>query len=435
VDVTKMPKKPDSGQMAFAVAVPLESSLEEWDGSERPTSVIQLMPTGVVRLKDRRFGFDVTKLSMVSMLSSFVTEDTDLVGDYNHGMYYGYDDEDDDSNREMQKASGWGKTMIAVVPDEWLPPIAPFMADLGETDRYEIRAAGEGEKTGLFLRVEWTIEAAERIKKGEYRYISPVVILNHSGQAEYIWNFAIVNKPAIDGLEPIAASVLNDLDASQPANLDGTPAGLDPETSGHEQAGQMGGHSQKGCSDMEISTVAAHLGLSVEPGIEETAFAKILSQYAAKLTQAESHAGELSAKVQGLLEANEQADEKVKALTTDLDATNVELKAVTEELEKHALAEREAKVDGWIKAGVLPPAQREHALANVEALAPMFGSEDAKPVVPLGSIRRDGSPLKGDDLSQDRKGLLAEIKATAKEKGITFEQARSLVDPEFQGKE
>lgn len=77
----------------------------------------------------------------------------------------------------------------------------------------EVRAAGwfknlewrEGE--GLFATdVEWTAAAAQMIKAGEYRYLSPVFRFDpENGSVLEIVSAGITNTPALDGMQELAA--------------------------------------------------------------------------------------------------------------------------------------------------------------------------------------------------------------------------------------
>lgn len=58
---------------------------------------------------------------------------------------------------------------------------------------------------GIWGRVEWTAAAAEKIRAGEYRYLSPVFRSDQTGRVEWIFNAGLTNTPNFD-LEAVAAS-------------------------------------------------------------------------------------------------------------------------------------------------------------------------------------------------------------------------------------
>ncbi|MEE8170124.1 MAG: phage protease [Phycisphaerae bacterium] len=60
---------------------------------------------------------------------------------------------------------------------------------------------------GLYAKVLWTADAAEAIAKREYRYVSPVLLVEkESGRARRLHSVALTNMPAIVGMKPIVAS-------------------------------------------------------------------------------------------------------------------------------------------------------------------------------------------------------------------------------------
>ena len=68
-----------------------------------------------------------------------------------------------------------------------------------------MRALQWRDGAGLFATVELTARAAELIRAGEYRYISPVIRYHpKTGEVLAIEMAALTNHPAIDGMEPLA---------------------------------------------------------------------------------------------------------------------------------------------------------------------------------------------------------------------------------------
>ncbi len=60
---------------------------------------------------------------------------------------------------------------------------------------------------GLFALVQWNPRAVEMIKSGEYRFISPVLAVRSSDRrAVALHSAALTNKPAIGGMDAVAAS-------------------------------------------------------------------------------------------------------------------------------------------------------------------------------------------------------------------------------------
>jgi len=72
-----------------------------------------------------------------------------------------------------------------------------------------VELADRGEE-GLWGRVQWTERARQHLANREYRYHSPVVLVRKSdNRAVYLHSVALTNTPAIDGLEPLVASLSN----------------------------------------------------------------------------------------------------------------------------------------------------------------------------------------------------------------------------------
>jgi len=61
-------------------------------------------------------------------------------------------------------------------------------------------------KDGLWAKVEWTKRAAEYLKNREYRFHSPVMIVDKATRRlKRIYNLGLTNVPRINGLKPIVA--------------------------------------------------------------------------------------------------------------------------------------------------------------------------------------------------------------------------------------
>ncbi|MBE7419837.1 MAG: hypothetical protein HS128_19195 [Ideonella sp.] len=70
-----------------------------------------------------------------------------------------------------------------------------------------IRSAAWRAGEGLFATVEWTAAAKARIDAGEYRYISPVITYDEDGTVTGVQLAALVNHPALLGMEPVVAQL------------------------------------------------------------------------------------------------------------------------------------------------------------------------------------------------------------------------------------
>ncbi len=146
----------------------LEKGLE-LNGNDVPEEV-QLLPAGEVRPKGK-MQFLMDEEGMQLMLAAFNKSDTDLVIDYEHQSLSGSE----------APAAGWIKGLI----------------DKGAE--------------GLWAKVQWTDRAKEYLRKREYRYISPVVLVRKKdGRAVELLGAALTNLPAIDGMAPVVNSTQKD---------------------------------------------------------------------------------------------------------------------------------------------------------------------------------------------------------------------------------
>lgn len=58
---------------------------------------------------------------------------------------------------------------------------------------------------GLYADVRWTPKAAQQIKDGEYRYISPLFLVDENGLVIKVLNAALTNRPALHNLDEAVA--------------------------------------------------------------------------------------------------------------------------------------------------------------------------------------------------------------------------------------
>lgn len=127
---------------------------------------VPLLPDGWVNSAKGRFLADSEARRLI--LANWARRGLDLVFDYEHQTISG----------KEAPASGWMKEL----------------ADRGPE--------------GLWARVEWTDRAKEYLANKEYRYQSPVILVRKSdSRVVYLHSAALTNVPAIDGLEPLVASL------------------------------------------------------------------------------------------------------------------------------------------------------------------------------------------------------------------------------------
>ena len=155
------------------------------DGSA--TSSVQLAKTGIDLKKGAR-KFSITAADLDSMVANSKRSSTELPLDYNHLSLAA-------KNADQAIAAGWIKS-------------------------------GTVERRGneLWAEAEWTPKAAEHIKNGEYRYVSPVILHNSVDEegkeiGTELLGAAITNYPFLKGMAPVALSDLTDNGSVELADL------------------------------------------------------------------------------------------------------------------------------------------------------------------------------------------------------------------------
>lgn len=124
------------------------------------TKTVHLVPFGQHKTDKGDFELDVD--GMVSILNSFAGRVNDMVIDYEHQTLSGNE----------APAAGWIKSVAA-------------------------------KHDGIWGEVEWTEKAKEYIRNKEYRYISPVFMVDKDRKVVRLVNAALTNQPAIDGMMPL----------------------------------------------------------------------------------------------------------------------------------------------------------------------------------------------------------------------------------------
>lgn len=237
------------------------------------TQWIQILPLGEVHTVDGRF-LRVTETGLKKMLATWETHKTELVVDYEHNS---------------------------------LNPFAAENPAAGWVESLEIR------EDGVYAQVRWTARAKGMIEAREYRYISPVVGLDaDTDEAVALYSVAITNTPAIDGMQPLAASKTVVVTGAAPA----------PTSDSSDIVNPNSGDTQM------IEALASELG------VEAT-------------TEAiKEHFVSLKSKVE------EQEQELVTATTKLLELAS-----------EKAEMEAKAKIDAAIDEGRISESQREFALS------------------------------------------------------------------------
>jgi phage I-like protein len=172
--------------------IALSAQLIELGGSA--PSEIKLLPAGMFKAKDGRPhglpGWMMSDTSALMILSAAQSQQDKFLIDYDHQTLYSKE------NGQPAPAAGWFGSL------EWRSGVGLFAVD-----------------------VSWTDTATKAIESKEYRYISPVLTFNQkTGEVTGLKMAALVNYPALDGLNDLAAAhflfQLSQTTSEKPMNKD-----------------------------------------------------------------------------------------------------------------------------------------------------------------------------------------------------------------------
>lgn len=144
---------------------------EHTDNTDAATGRIQIFPDGKFYAKDDRFpkGWELTAEIAAKIIAASDARKDDYLIDYEHQALLA------EKNGQPVVAAGWFKDMEYV------------------------------DGAGLFANVAWTQKASQMIKAREYRYISPTFRTDANGTILSLFNVALTNTPAIDGMTNVVA--------------------------------------------------------------------------------------------------------------------------------------------------------------------------------------------------------------------------------------
>lgn len=290
---------------------------------EGAPEIIKLLPLGLV--KSQKGNFTVDKDSFELIQQKFKERGLDIVIDYEHQTL----------ENVQAPAAGWIKELIL-------------------------------EEDSISAKVQWTPKAQEYLKNKEYKYLSPVVLVNKgNSKAVVLHSAALTNTPAIDNM----FAIVNSIDISE----------------------------YQGGNEMDLEKLAALLGLSKDATEEEVIAAlKKLNDASQEQTQ-EVVANKV---ICGLLEVDEKAKTEdvaaaIMALKNPSNFVPVsEFKALKERLDKRDSGELVMKA---LKDGKISAAQKEwaeeYALKDPSGFSKFI--EKAPQVVPMGSLDVQDPPQGG----------------------------------------
>lgn len=198
-----------------------------------PAQRVKLLPIGRIAMRDRRGPFrivDAAHAQRVVDATKAWLGGADFNFDYGHAV----------QRDQAAIAAGWAKADSLRVEDD-----------------------------GIYVSVEWTEAAAQRIAAREYRYLSPLFLAAKSGEVLQLKNAALVNIGAID-LPAIAAGLSGEEDDMSFALI---AAALGLAATATEEECVAAATSLKASTDAAPSTsaIAIAAGLAGTASVDEIA--------------------------------------------------------------------------------------------------------------------------------------------------------------------
>lgn len=320
---------------------------------------LQLLPAGQVAARDGRGPFlvgDGPSMQAITEATRNYAGSTELVVDYDHQTVFGAVP----GTGGRAPAAGWIKSL-------------------------EVR------RDGIWGRVEWTAAAAQAIRAGEYRYLSPVFAFDKAGNVKLIKMAGLTNTPAFD-LAQIAASTLLTETETKDTSMDEILAALGlPKGSDESKV-------VTAITAMSTLIALASTALGLPKDASSDAFSQAIGQAVQAKTSLETiakAAGADSSATPDIMAASITAAIKAPANPDPARFVPIEQvaklqTAVASMQAGLAEGKAEAAVEAALKAGKVAPATKDWALsyaksdlAGFEAFAaaqPSFGAAQGRTV-------------------------------------------------------
>lgn len=222
---------------------------------------------------------------------------------------------------------------------------------------------------GLFAKVDWTPAAKQRIADKKYQFLSPVIVSDDdTGEVQGVLLAALVNHPALLGMDPVVAQLATQFTTQEPSM-----------TLLEQLIASLGISKESKEADVLAAVTALKAQTTTKPSLP-TALATALNLQAG--------AGEAEA-----LSAITALKTPDVATAQAMTALQGQIATLTAQLQGDQLTKL---VDDAITANKLVPAQREWALGfGKRDLAALQGFIASAPVIPGLGGQSQGDPSKG----------------------------------------
>jgi len=337
--------------------------------------------------------FEVTDDDLAAMVENFNRLVNPVMFDYGHESVW----------NSAADASGWGH-------------------------EFEIGKSGDA----LYCDTEWTRNAADKIREGEQKYISPVIMFSTidpytaEDLGPSIWTVALLNTPFLDGMDPVA---IGGQIAAQRKQLNGAPPRRQWAIPASSQqavvdiAKKVGILDQKALGDLPVpppepdedtgtNSSPAPAGTDITPPPEPAPATPDPEPEVVPNTSTPTEDDTMSLKsialsldlpedataeqINSAIAAQKQAAETAEAKATEAkalaDQKAQEAEALEAEKKERELQSAKDAVESYIKAGRIAPNSRDKAvelyLQDHDTFEQLYGKPDepGKPAVPLGQV-------------------------------------------------
>jgi len=327
---------------------------------------------------------------------------------------------------------------LAVMVENFNRFVNPVLFDYGHESVWDSAALASGwghefeigkKGQALYSNVEWTDAATERIKAGELKYISPVIMFTtidpYTGEdlGPSIWTVGLLNTPFLDGMDPV--EIGGQIAASRKA-LNGAPPKRTwavPQQMSNQPPADAGIVSNKPPEpapaepepepETTINTsveedIMSMKEIALSLGLPETASADEIKTAIAATKKAAETAGTESKTLA------EQKAEEARIATEKLEALEKEKK-------ERELKDAQTLVEAYIAANRISPASRERAvqlaLGDRASFDQLYGAVDepGQAVVPMSDVApaEPAHQMAGDGgtpLSDDEMDVIAKMR-------------------------
>lgn len=325
------------------------------DDAGAPRKVVQLIPMGTSHPRNGKPSVvvleDMAHAERVVAASAQHHTGADVVIDYDHQTVRG------PAVGGTAEASGWMKRIYA------------------------------DEKLGICAEVDWTDDAAQKLRAKKYRFISPYFGHTADGRVTRIINAGLTNTPNLDLLAVASAHSTEEEENEMDLKAIATALGL-PETA--DEATVLAAATAAKAKGDALTATASAVGIDLK---DDTELASIATA------------------VTALKDAKPGDPDPAKFVSMDIvTEMKSEMSALTKRVDEADGKERTAMLDTAVSDGRLTPAMRKHFDANFKDMTSLASALGDLPKTSLGQRQAHTDPsAKPGELTAEQKSLCSSM--------------------------